>query len=153
MKIVGMAIGIAVAAMTAGCASSSRVDLLAPRIELAQLSTPSQLYIVRGPSSVRYAVRVVNPSSEPITLRQLELRTFGDSPYVLRQGVQYFRQTVAPQQFATFETSVWAEVLRTRLAASEPVIVRGVATFETSEGRRQIVFTQTLRQYERDRME
>lgn len=147
------ALGVTVLALVISCASTGKSDPLAPKIALAQLSSPSQLYLVRGPSSVRYAVRVTNPSNEPVTLRQLELRTFGDSPYVLRQGVQFHRQTIPPQASETFETTVWAEVLRTRLAASEPVIIRGVASFETSSGRRQVVFSQTLRQDERDRME
>jgi len=126
--------------------SSGTVDLLAPKVELEQLSDESELYVVRGPVTVRYQVRVSNPSSEPVTLRQLDLRTFGDSPYQLRQGVQFFKQTVQPQEYASFEIGVFGATIRTSLGETEPVTIRGIATFEIGARTKQIVFTQTVNQ-------
>lgn len=126
--------------------ASNKVDLLAPKVELEQLSGESELYLIRGPVSVRYEVRVLNPSSEPVTLRQLDLRTFGDSPYVLRQGPQFLKKTVPPGEYVTFELGVYGSVVRTGAGTNEPVIIRGIATFETNVGTRQMIFTQTLTQ-------
>lgn len=135
-----------VVSLAAGCASH-RVDPLAPKIEIAQLSGETELYMTRGGlAAVRYAVRISNPSSEPLTLRQLDLRTVGSSPYLLRQGAQFFKQVVPAHKSVTFPISVWATVGRGRFAATEPVIIRGVATFKTATGSKQTIFTQTVQQ-------
>ena len=136
-------VATAVLLVSAAC-SSGRVDLLAPKLELRQLSGESELYMMRGPVSVRYEVRVENPSSEPVTLRQLDLRTFGDSPYVLRQGAQYVKQVIPAGQAVNFPMAFYGTTVRTSIATNEPVVIRGIATFETIAGTKQTIFTQTV---------
>lgn len=122
--------------------SQTKVDLLKPSVAIGQVPIPVFLLERPGSISVTYQMQITNPSSEPVTLRRLDLQTVGSSPYMLRRLPLMFRQVVQPNETVVVTFDAWGYARGGRVGASEPVTVRGIAYFDTPEGMVQKVFMQ-----------
>ena len=62
-----------------------REDHPTPELQFVQLSGPAEQNYPPGDIEVQYGMRIANRSSEPITLRRIEIRSVGlGGPYRLR---------------------------------------------------------------------
>jgi hypothetical protein len=132
------------------CASgSSQAPSKEPVIDLHQIVGPSNVQSV-GPFDVKYELRVANPSTEPITLRRFEIRSINGGSYVLVNNVPFtFNETIQPGSSSS--VSLWAhayaQVRPNDFGSSEPVTLRGVASFQSGTRKFQKVFHKTLSQF------
>jgi hypothetical protein len=118
-------------------AGNSAAGKIVPEVELVQLVGPEELNWERGEIEMKYALRVSNPSAEPITLRQIRLQTVGtEGPYMIPQSSYSFREVVAPgaSRDIQFFAKARSEGNRYRIDAQSPVSVRTVAYFEAPSG-------------------
>ncbi|HXH39617.1 MAG TPA: hypothetical protein VNN08_13380 [Thermoanaerobaculia bacterium] len=117
-----------------GFASSSSD---APKIDirLAQTSMPVDTFYFRGPVSLQYQLTIANPTSQQVTLRRLDLSTVGPGAYSLRTGATPITRTIRPNGTTTITLSTWGRASGGDLRSEEPVTVRGIAYFDTPNGR------------------
>jgi hypothetical protein len=131
-----------------GCSSNS-VKIIPPDLEIVQLVGPAELNYPTGPIDVQYGVRIANRSSEPITLRQIQLQQVSaGGPYRVRSETYFFNKPIAPGAFE--ELTFWAHADARGGAfatdAQAPVNVRGVAFFESKAGSFRKIFLKTFDQ-------
>lgn len=126
-----------------GCASSG-VDLIQPELEIAQLGGTTFSMRYTGRITIRYALRIENLSGETIDLERVRLRVIGDGPYELQSGAIPVRKSVAPESVEMVEFSMWAYSYGGVMAPNEPVTLRGIAYFNSPEGKFRTVFTQIV---------
>ena len=139
---------LAVAALA--CSSGSqRANIIRPEIDIRQLVGPSDLAYPRGIMEIQYEVRVANRSSEPITLRRIDVQSVGTGAYYLRREFFPFNEVIQPDQFKT--VTFWVKgFARGRVAgagANEPVTVRGIASFESPVGEFSQIFQRDISQF------
>lgn len=131
------------------CASSDNVSIIPPELTFVQLSGPAEQNYPQGDFEVQYGLRIANRSSEPITLRNIQIRSTGlGGPYTLRPRTYYFNKEVKPEQFE--DVTFWAKSVATGDAmandAHAPVTIRATAFFESPAGNFRRVFTAILDQ-------
>ena len=121
--------------------TAEKVVTAAPETELIQLVGPEELnWEVSeelGQLELKYALRITNHASEPITLRQIQLRTVGmEGPYSIPQSSYFFREAVTPRDTRDIEFFVKAFSAgnRYRIDAQSPVSIRVIAYFEAPKG-------------------
>ncbi|MEO8217846.1 MAG: hypothetical protein ABI718_12255 [Acidobacteriota bacterium] len=135
------------ASLLSSCATSTNsVKLAAPDLQLIQTMGRPDLAYMRGPISLQYVLRVRNNSSEPITLRSLQLSTVGPGAYSLRTGHNPLRKEIPAGETAEIPISAWGYTGGGFLGSTAPVSIRGVARFDTPEGPMQKLFLQDLAQ-------
>jgi hypothetical protein len=136
-SLIALAACLAFVACGSSAPSSNAAGGIVPDIELIQLVGPEELNWERGEIEMKYALRVNNPSGEPITLRQIRLQTVGEEgPYMIPQSSYSFREVVAPgaQRDIAFFAKARSEGNRYRIDAQSPISVRTVAYFEAPSG-------------------
>lgn len=140
------------------CASSSgskatkasvkhHTDALRPQIEIAQTSGLAiAARYMEGAFSVRYAVRVTNPSAAEITLRRVTVQSVTEGAYYVGPFSMPFNRAVAAskhedvQFWAPAQTSPYSVV-----GANGPVMLRVVCEFDSlADGRFQQVVTRVV---------
>ncbi|HEU4522453.1 MAG TPA: hypothetical protein VFT12_10640 [Thermoanaerobaculia bacterium] len=127
---------------TAGCGSS--VDIIKPQIDLAQLYAPTDLGYARGSNTMvaKFAFRVINRSTEPITLRRVNLQSSGDGGYYLQREDRTFKHQIGPGQAVedTMDARAYFRTTVSGTASTEPVTLRATFYFDSPVGSfRQIV--------------
>jgi hypothetical protein len=133
----------------AACSSSGndRANVIQPEIGVEQVVGPAQLNYPTGQIDIEYRFRIANRSSEPITLRRIELRSVsGGGAYQLRPDFYPFNKTIAPNAFE--DVTLWAKAYaygRT-LRENEPVSMRGTAFFDSPAGSFHQVFLREIPQ-------
>ena len=141
--------------LAGACASSSRTktsakhhtDPLRPQIQIAQTSGLAiAARHMEGAFSVRYAVRVTNPSANQITLRRVTVQSLTEGAYVVGPFSMPFDLAVAATQhqdvqfWAPAQTSPYSVV-----GANGPVMLRVVCEFDSkADGRFQQVVTRVV---------
>lgn len=131
------------------CSSGSNAKIIHPELRLVQLSGPAEQNYTPGEIEVQYGIRIANRSSEPITLRRIELHSVGSGgPYVLRTRTYSFERVIQPEQYedVTFWAKAVAEGNAMATDARAPVTVRAVVFFESPAGGFRDVLTQMLDQ-------
>lgn len=93
------------AVLACGSSGSSGADVPAadpagtvrPETSLVQLIGPEELNWEGGDIELKYALRINNLAAEPITLRQIQIKTIGgdDGPYSIAQRSYFFREAVS----------------------------------------------------------
>lgn len=129
-----------------GCSSRDGVQRIDPEIRLGQLPGAYFAMSTAGPLAVSYQMSVRNKSSEPISLRRLQIRTVGSAPYVLRNVPVFFKEEILPGKTATVNFTVDAYSQGGIFAADEPILLQCVAHFDSADGSFQKVFTQRVLQ-------
>lgn len=100
----------------------------------------------RGAVSVAYQMTVENRSTGAITLRRVEMRTAGRSPYTLRKEPATMNETIEPGQTAQVIFTMWSFSQEQRSAGREMVFVNGVAYFDSDQGSFEVPFSQSFRE-------
>ena len=103
-------------------------------VHIAPLDTTSDLFYFRGPIGLRYGVEVSNPSNETITLRRLDLHSFGGGAYALRANSTPMKVQIPPGGAKTFSISTWGRARGGFINSGEPVILQGTAYFDGPKG-------------------
>ncbi len=129
-----------------GSASPPDLNVADAEIQIEQL--PASDFVVKqgGAISIAYQITVRNRSAEELTLRQLEMRAVGRSPYVLRNTPVSFHETIAPGKETALPFEMWANVQEGRANPSDRVWVTGTAYFESAGGPRRKDFSQSFAQ-------
>ncbi len=125
------------ALLLAACAHQQNVKILEPEIALVQLNGPVDVGYATGPTQVQFGARIANRSSEPITLRRIEIQSVGTGSYQLRREAFPFNEKIGPGQFSnvTFWAHAYAySMSRDRQPSAEPVTVRSILYFESPAG-------------------
>ena len=132
--------------LVCGCASSA--PAAAPDVDLQLTQLPDAGFAVenRGAISIAYELSVKNRTAEAITLRRIEMRTMGDSPYHLRDAPADVEQTIAAGRDATVTFTMWAYPQEQRSNAKKIVRVNGVAQFDRVGGPVRKEFTLSFRE-------
>jgi hypothetical protein len=146
MKILA---AVAATVLFTGCSSGPQATLVRPEIELVQLSGPADQNYSPGRIEVQYGVRISNRSSEPITLRQIQIQSTGaGGPYRLERATYYFDRQVKPESYedVTFWARAFASGDAFAIDAQAPVTIRAAAYFDAASGNFREVFTKMLNQ-------
>ena len=141
-----------------GSSGSSGADVQAanppgtvlPETSLLQLVGPEELNWEGGVIELKYALRINNLASEPITLRQIQLKTIGgtDGPYSIPQASYFFREAVSAntKRDVEFFAKAQSHGNRYRIDAESPVSVRVIAYFDAPKGNFRQSFIANLNQ-------
>ena len=152
----------AVAAAFIACGSSGsgsnvptaeKIGTVAPETELVQLVGPEQLNWEAGEIELKYALRVTNPTAEPITLRQIQIQTVGqEGPYNIPQSSYFFREAIGANSTRAVEffAKAYSEGNRYNIDAQAPVSMRVIAYFEAPKGNFRKAFITNLGQSFKD---
>jgi hypothetical protein len=117
-----------------GCATAPRATTSGVELQLEQLPDAGFAVEDRGAVSIAYQLTVKNALGEPLTLRRIEMRTIGRSPYTLRDAPAEMTESVEPGGEAHVTFTMWAYPREGRTSAKESVWVNGVAYFERPSG-------------------
>ena len=139
----------AAACFTILACASNNTKIIPPELDFVQLSGPAEQNYAQGDIEVQYGLRVANRSSEPITLRHIQVQQMGlGGPYRLVSRTYYFNREVKPEQFE--DITFWAKATSTGDAfstdANAPISIRATAFFEAPSGGFRRVFTKILEQ-------
>lgn len=140
---------LVLAAVACSSGKSQRAEIIRPEIDIRQLVGPSDLAYPRGIMEIQYEVRVANRSSEPITLRRIDVQSVGTGAYTLRREFFPFNEVIQPDQYktVTFWVKAWARGRVAGAGSNEPVTVRGIASFESPVGEFNQIFQRDLSQF------
>jgi hypothetical protein len=100
---------------------------------------------VTGPIPVRYAVRVRNKATVPITLKTIQAQSIGAGAYTLVSTSRPFNTTIAPDSYQDVE--FWASAIverQTITGANGPVTLRLILYFDSPLGSFQDVVVQQV---------
>jgi hypothetical protein len=107
-----------------------------PEIRIVQTrGIPAAASHVAGSIPVRYAVRVTNRATEPITIRNINAQSITEGAYDLRPTSMPFNEEIAPG--AHGEVEFWADAVVTNpsmLGANGPVTLRLIVHFDSPKG-------------------
>jgi len=131
------------------CSSGGSAKIIHPELQFVQLSGPAEQNYPAGDIEVQYGIRIANRSSEPITLRRIQVRSVGlGGPYRLEPRAYSFERVIQPEQFE--DVTFWAKAVAEGDAmandARAPVTVHAVLFFESPAGGFRNVITQMLQQ-------
>lgn len=129
--------------------TAEKIGAVAPETELVQLIGPEQLNWEAGQIEMKYALRITNRATEPITLRQIQIQTVGlEGPYSIPQSSYFFREAVTPgaTRPVEFFAKAYSEGNRYNIDAQSPVSVRIIAYFEAPQGNFRQAFITNLGQ-------
>lgn len=141
-----IALSLLSVAGAAGCASSGTAA--GPQIELKLEQLPDAGFAVeeKGAVSIAYLLTIRNGLAEPITLRKLQMRAIGDSPYTLRDTPIDLEQAVAPGEEAQATFTMWSYPREQRSSTKKAIWVSGVAHFDRPSGPLRREFTLSFRE-------
>jgi hypothetical protein len=140
--------------LVSGCGSSSTGTAAAvnsqPELSIRELTGPSELGFPSGPVNLQYEVAIANRADGPITLRRIEVQSFGGGAYrIPRANFTYSNTIVAGE---TAQVQFWVRGLAKggrSVRADEPVTLRLVGYFDSPAGAFQTVVMKDLSQLER----
>jgi len=129
--------------------TADKIGTVAPETELIQLVGPEQLNWEAGQIEMKYALRITNRATEPITLRQIQIQTVGlEGPYTIPQSSYFFREAVTAGVTRPIEffAKAYSAGDRYRIDAQSPVSIRIIAYFEAPKGNFRQAFITNLGQ-------
>lgn len=149
LSLVAAALLLAAACSSSSASSGPRAQLIEPDLGIRQLVGPAELGFPQGPMEVKYQFVVKNNSSEPLTLRRVQVATSNPAggAYTVRQRDYYLNQTIAANTTGAVEVWVRAYGWGRSMREAEPVTLKGVAYFDTPVGYLNKVFIAELGQY------
>lgn len=133
----------------AGTATSAKVKIAEPSLEIVQLVGPGDQNFPEGDMEVKLQLQIGNRAGVPITLRRIEIQTVNPQggAFTLNRASYYFKTTIQPN--GTGEASFWAraEGYGRSMRDTEPVTIRGVIDYEVPGGHYNQIFVRELSQY------
>ncbi|HVR39710.1 MAG TPA: hypothetical protein VMU84_11490 [Thermoanaerobaculia bacterium] len=129
------------------CATSSGTSA-PPDIEIQIAQLPDAGFAVedRGATSIAFQAMVRNRTADVITLRKVEMKTVGRSPYTLRDDPAVLQESIEPGKEAIAIFTMWSYASGERSKTRKVVWVSGTAYFESAKGGFQRTFTQSFRE-------
>src|SRR5215212_6766168 len=82
--------------LLAACSSNPSKDAPPIGVDLALVNTPANILYFAGPVNLQFEVTLTNPTDQTVTLRRLDLRTFGGGSFVMRATGTPFHVEVKP---------------------------------------------------------
>ena len=125
---------IVVLLLVAACSSNPKNDAPPIGVDLALANTPANILYFAGPVNLQFAVTLTNPTDMPVTLRRLDLRTFGGGSFYLRAAGTPFHVEVKPHANTTVTMSAWGNSRGGMLAEDEPIQLQATAYFDSPKG-------------------
>lgn len=137
---------VVVALGNARCASSSS-DQAPSSLEVHITQLPDSGFAVenRGATSVAYEMLVRNHSTGAVTLRSVEMRTVGRSPYSLRSEPAALSQTIEAGKETTVTFSMWSYAQQKGSTSENTVWVNGTVHYTGTSGEASQPFAQSFR--------
>lgn len=131
----------------ARCASSSP-DQGPASLEIHITQLPDSGFAVqnRGATSIAYEMLVRNHSAGAVTLRSVEMRTVGRSPYSLRSDPAALNQTIEAGKEATITFSMWSYEQQKGSTSENTVWVNGTVHYTGTAGEASQPFAQSFRE-------
>ena len=129
-----------------GCATSTPTGPVDVDLRIEQLPDAGFAVEDRGAVSVAYQLTVRNRTPDPITLRMVEMKTTGRSPYTLRKDPASLNETIEPDKEALVTFTMWSYPQEQRSKSRQIVWVSGVAHFESAKGAFKRAFTLSFRE-------
>src|SRR5688500_2134545 len=123
-----------------GCATTTTADLSRAHLRIEQLPDAGFAVEDRGAVSIAFQMSVENRSTGVITLRKVEMRTGGRSPYTLRKEPATMNETIEPGKTAQVIFTMWSFLQEQRSTVREMVFVNGVAYFDSDQGSFEVPF-------------
>ena len=120
--------------LLAACASNPKNEGPPIGIDLALANGASNILYFAGPVNLQFAVTLTNPTDMPVTLRRLDLRTFGGGSFNLRAAGTPFHVEVKPHANTTVTMSAWGNSRGGMLAEDEPIQLQATAYFDSPKG-------------------
>jgi hypothetical protein len=103
-------------------------------VHITAMDTMTDMFYFRGPIALRYQVQLDNPSSEPVTLKRLDLRSAGFGAYRLRADSTAMSIKVPPNSSTKFNITAWGYARGGYMSSGEPVTLQGTAHFDGQSG-------------------
>ena len=128
---------LSAALVLAACTSTrATAPVTSPQIRIVQTSgIPAAARYVAGSIPLRYAIRVKNQATEPITLKSITLQSIGSGAYELRSQSKPFNEQIAPADLREVEMwSTGSVADPSILGANGPVTIRVIAHFDSPKG-------------------
>lgn len=142
------ALAICVYVSLAGCASGPAG--VGPRVTIVQTSAVLPIRAAADTSvPVTYRLDVSNPLDRDVTLTSIQIETVGLSgSYTMNPVRHAFNQIIKAHTSASFSVRAWVRPLQINEygGLSSPVLVRGNAQFQSSEGALRSAFAERLDQ-------
>jgi len=132
--------------MALACATSTNAPPADVELRVEQLPDAGFAVQDRGAVSIAYQMTVKNRTASPITLKKIEMRTTGSSPYTLRNAPVDLNETIGPEAEAVVSFTMWCYQSEQRSAVKKMVWVNGVAYFESANGSVRKEFAQSFRE-------
>jgi hypothetical protein len=124
------------AACSSSSSKSAKAPVTSPEIRIVQTrGIPPAARHIAGSIPVRYAVRVTNRATEPITIRNIAAQSIAEGAYELRPTTLPFNEQIAPGAHGDVE--FWADAVVTNpsmLGANGPVTLRLIVHFDSPKG-------------------
>lgn len=137
----------ALLALTLGCSSSQRLQVIPPEITILPLEFAPGRPESMGSFSMTVPVTIANKSGETLKLERIELTSIGTGAYAINPATTQFSFDIPPSRRAVAE--VWVQVTATpQETVGTPdgsIHLRGVAYFRTGEYSFRRVFVQRMR--------
>ena len=118
----------------AACSSAPKNDAPPIGVDLALANTPANILYFAGPVNLQFAVTLTNPTDMPVTLRRLDLRTFGGGSFYMRATGTPFHVEVKPHANTTVTMSAWGNSRGGMIAEEEPIQLQATAYFDSPKG-------------------
>jgi len=136
--------------LIAACVTQKTSNITEPEIDVAQVVGPAELNYPVGPIEVQYDFRIANQWTKPMTVTRIEMSTVNSAAaagaYALRHDFYNVNQHIAPGD--SREGTFWAHAYSFghRMREGEPVTVRAIVHFDTSDGPYQKVLIRNIPQ-------
>lgn len=125
---------------------ATKVDIAKPELLIRQISSvPAAARQIEGGLPVRYSLRVLNRSGEPITLKQVAVVSMGYGAYDVPATSRPFKTVIQPEQSQVVDFWVTANIQNVSLVgANGPVTLRVTAYFDSPVGQFQEIVVQQV---------
>jgi len=130
--------------LLAACASTG--DGPNVTVHLAPYETAPSAYTFTGAVNVQFEMSVTNESPDQVTFNRIEIRTISSGAFTISPTSTAINVVLGPGQSAKRSIALWAYARGGRLAAEEPVTVRGTAYFTGPKGAFVRLFTEYITQ-------
>jgi hypothetical protein len=97
--------------------------------------------------NIQYRLSVTNPTSEPVTLRSLQLQTIGPGAYSLRATSTPMKMQLGPNETKSMTISVWGRAHGGFLTSGAPVTIHGTGYFNAPSGAFVKMFNENIMQH------
>jgi len=107
-----------------------------PEVQIVQTSgVPSVARYEQGALRVQYAIRVTNPSAEPITLKRITIASQSEGAYHVGPASQSYDVAIAPGGREEVQMSADAVTGQSLVGANGPVMLRVTTEFSSAAGK------------------